>query len=81
MKVQLLKTRLVLIVAVSSVALGLVAYAATTAIVAVGTIPHSDVLNGPATVTFLEPLALRRAKWARGIIIPGRFSPLSHVAR
>ena len=52
MKVQLLKTRLVLIVAVSSVALGLVAYAATTVIVAVGTIPHSDVLNGPATVTF-----------------------------
>jgi quercetin dioxygenase-like cupin family protein len=52
MKVQLVKNKLLLIVGVSSVALGLVAYAATTVIVAVGTIPHSDLLNGPATVTF-----------------------------
>jgi quercetin dioxygenase-like cupin family protein len=69
MKVQLLKTRLVLIVAVSSVALGLVAYAATTVIVAVGTIPHSDVLNGPATVTF------RTISFAPGEVGPWHYHP------
>ena len=34
------------------VRVSLIAYAATTVVVAVGTIPHSELLNGPATVTF-----------------------------
>jgi quercetin dioxygenase-like cupin family protein len=51
MKTNSLKNKLALVVALSLVALGIIVYAATTVIVAVGTIPHSELLNGPATVT------------------------------
>ena len=52
MKTNPMKNKLALLVALAFVALGITAYAATTVIVAVGTNPHSDLLGGPATVTF-----------------------------
>jgi quercetin dioxygenase-like cupin family protein len=52
MKTHPTRRKMALSVALSLVALGLIGYAATTEIVAVGTIPHSDFLGGPATVTF-----------------------------
>jgi quercetin dioxygenase-like cupin family protein len=52
MKANPLKSKPALLAAIGLVALGMLAYAATTVIVAVGVIPHSEFLNGPATVTF-----------------------------
>ena len=52
MKTNPFRTKLALLVAISLVALGIVAYAATVVIVAVGNTPHSELLGGPATVTF-----------------------------
>lgn len=52
MKTQLLKSKLTLATGVVGLALcGVIAYAATTVIIAVGTIPQSELFNGPATVT------------------------------
>jgi quercetin dioxygenase-like cupin family protein len=52
MKTNHLKNKPVLVVGLSIVILfGAVAYAATTVILAVGTIPHSEFFDGPATVT------------------------------
>ena len=52
MSMNPLRNRLALVVSLSVVFLfGGVAYAATTVILAVGTIPHSEFFNGPATVT------------------------------
>jgi quercetin dioxygenase-like cupin family protein len=52
MRINRLTIRLVLVVCLSLVVLfAAVAYAATTNILAVGTIPHSDLFDGPATVT------------------------------
>jgi quercetin dioxygenase-like cupin family protein len=52
MSMNPLRNRLALVVSLSVVTLfGAVAYAATTVILAVGTIPHSEFFNGPATVT------------------------------
>lgn len=52
MKIKLLKSKLTLATGVAGLALGgVIAYAATTVIIAVGTIPHSELSNGPATVT------------------------------
>ena len=59
MKTKLLRNKLALVVGLSVVVLfGVIAYAATSVILAVGTIPHSELLDGPATVT------------ARQLIIP-----------
>ena len=52
MKTNPFRTKLALLVAISLIALGIVAYAATVVIVAVGNTPHSELLGGPATVTF-----------------------------
>ena len=53
MKTKLPRRRLALIVGLSIVGLlGVIAYAATPTILSVGTTPHNDVLDGPATVTF-----------------------------
>ena len=52
MKTNHLRTKLVLIVGLSIIVLsGVIVYAATTVILAVGTIPQSEFVNGPATVT------------------------------
>jgi quercetin dioxygenase-like cupin family protein len=52
MKTNFLRNRLALAAGLSVVILfGAVAYAAVTVILAVGTIPHSDLFDGPATVT------------------------------
>ena len=52
MKTNLLRNRLALATGISVVIIfGAVAYAAVTVILAVGTIPHSDLFDGPATVT------------------------------
>ena len=52
MKTNPLKNKLALLVGLSIVALfGIIAYAATVNVVAVGTIPHSELLDAPATVT------------------------------
>ena len=59
MKTKLLRNKLALVVGLSVVVLfGVIAYAATSVILAVGTIPHSELIDGPATVT------------ARQLIIP-----------
>jgi quercetin dioxygenase-like cupin family protein len=53
MKTRLLKNKPTLAAVLAGLALcGVIAYAATTVITAVGTIAHSEFLNGPATVTF-----------------------------
>ena len=52
MKMNHLRNKLTLVVGLSIVLLfGVIAYAATTVILAVGTIPHSELFDGPATVT------------------------------
>ena len=53
MKMNLRRNKLAVATGLGAVVLvSLIAYAATTVVVAVGTIPHSELLNGPATVTF-----------------------------
>ena len=49
---NLVKNKLSVVVALGVVALGALAYAATVVIVTVGTVPNSEVLGGPGTVTF-----------------------------
>lgn len=52
MKTKLLKSKLTLATALTGLALGgVIAYAATTVIIAVGTISQSGLFSGPATVT------------------------------
>jgi quercetin dioxygenase-like cupin family protein len=52
MKTYLLRNKRTLLAILSIVAvLGAIAYAATSVIIAVGTIPHSELFDGPATVT------------------------------
>lgn len=52
MRTDLLRSRLALAVGLLVIALcGTAAYAATTAILAVGTNPHSEIVDGPAEVT------------------------------
>lgn len=52
MRINPIKKKFALVVGLSVVTLfGAVAYAATTVILGVGTIPHSEIIDGPATVT------------------------------
>ena len=51
MKVRKTSTSLVIAIGVGIVLLGVTVYSATTNILAVGTIPDSQLFNGPATVT------------------------------
>lgn len=51
MKIKTMSRRLVLAISLGAVLFGVIAYAATTVILAVGTIPHSELFDGPATVT------------------------------
>ena len=51
MKVKTLSKRLVVAISLGAVLLGVTAYAAVTFVLAVGTIPHSELFDGPATVT------------------------------
>lgn len=52
MKTNHLRNKLALVVGLSIIILsGVIVYAATTVILAVGTIPQSEFVNGPATVT------------------------------
>ena len=51
MKVKTLSKRLVIAIILGAALLGVTAYAAVTMILAVGTIPHSELFDGPATVT------------------------------
>ena len=69
MKTNPLKNKTALFIALGLVALGMLAYAATTVIVAVGTIPHSDLFDGPATVT------LRTISFAPGEVGAWHYHP------
>jgi quercetin dioxygenase-like cupin family protein len=52
MKTKHLRKRLALVIGIGFIILcGVIAYAATTVILAVGTIPQSELFDGPATVT------------------------------
>jgi hypothetical protein len=51
MKIKTLKKQLVIAISLGAVLLGVTAYAASTLILAVGTIQHSELFDGPATVT------------------------------
>jgi quercetin dioxygenase-like cupin family protein len=51
MKVKRLKIALVIAIGLGVVVLGAVVYAQSTNILAIGTIPHSELFDGPATVT------------------------------
>lgn len=51
MKVRKLKIAVVIAISLGVVLLGAIGYAATTSILAVGTIPESKLFDGPATVT------------------------------
>ncbi len=51
MKVKTLSKGLVIAISLSALLLGVTAYAAATFVLAVGTIPHSELFDGPATVT------------------------------
>jgi len=51
MKVKTLSRTLVIAISLGAVLLAATAYAAVTNILAVGTIPHSQLFDGPATVT------------------------------
>ncbi len=71
MKTNPLRNKLALVVGLSVVVLiGAIAYAATSTILAVGTIAHSELFDGPATVTarhFITP----PGRWVTGTIILG----------
>lgn len=69
MKANPLKSKPALLAAIGLVALGMFAYAATTVIVAVGTIPYSDLFDGPATVT------LRTISFAPGEVGAWHYHP------
>jgi quercetin dioxygenase-like cupin family protein len=51
MKVKTLSKGLMIAISLGAVLLGVTAYAAVTFVLAVGTIPHSALFDGPATVT------------------------------
>jgi quercetin dioxygenase-like cupin family protein len=51
MKVKILSRGHVIAISLGVVLVGVTAYAASTMILAVGTIPHSELFDGPATVT------------------------------
>ncbi len=51
MKVKTRSRGFVLAISLSAVLLGVTVYAAVTMVLAVGTIPHSELFDGPATVT------------------------------
>ncbi len=51
MKTNSLWKRLVIVIAVGIAITGIPAYSSTSEIIAVGTIPHSELFDGPATVT------------------------------
>ena len=70
MKSNPLRNKLAVVVGLSIVALfGIIAYAATVNVVAVGTIPHSELLDGPATVT------LRTISFAPGEVAAWHYHP------
>lgn len=50
MKIKTMSRRLVIAISLGAVLFGVIAYAATTVILAVGTIPHSELFDGPATM-------------------------------
>jgi quercetin dioxygenase-like cupin family protein len=51
MKIKTMRRRFVIAISLGMILFGVIAYAATTVILAVGTIPHSEIFDGPATVT------------------------------
>jgi quercetin dioxygenase-like cupin family protein len=51
MKIKTMSRGLVIAIGFGVIFSGVIAYAATTVILAVGTIPHSELFDGPATVT------------------------------
>jgi quercetin dioxygenase-like cupin family protein len=51
MKIRTMSRRFVIALSLGAVLFGVIAYAASTVILAVGTIPHSELFDGPATVT------------------------------
>jgi quercetin dioxygenase-like cupin family protein len=51
MKIKTMSRGVVIAISLGAMFFGVIAYAATTVILAVGTIPHSELFDGPATVT------------------------------
>ncbi len=51
MKIKTMSRGVVIAISLGAILFGVIAYAATTVILAVGTIPHSELFDGPATVT------------------------------
>jgi quercetin dioxygenase-like cupin family protein len=51
MKIKTMSRGVVIAIGLGAVLFGVIAYASTTVILAVGTIPHSELFDGPATVT------------------------------
>ncbi len=70
MKMNFLKNRLALVVGLSVAALfGVTAYAAVSEVIAVGTMAHSELLGGPASVT------MRRLTIAPGEVLGWHYHP------
>ena len=70
MKTNPSRSKLALVVGLSVICLfGMIAYAAIINVVAVGTIPHSELFNGPATVT------VRQLLIAPGEVLAWHFHP------
>ncbi len=69
MKVKKPSRGLVIAISLGVVLLGATAYAAVTQILAVGTIPHSDLFDGPATVT------VRTLTIKPGEVLPWHYHP------
>jgi hypothetical protein len=64
-----LRKMIVLVAALGAIILGITAYAAVSNILAVGTIPHSELFDGPATVT------VRQFLIAAGETLPWHYHP------
>jgi len=64
-----LRRMIVLVAALGAILLGITAYSAVSNILAVGTIPHSELFDGPATVT------VRQFLIAAGETLPWHYHP------
>ncbi|SRR5258705_12158893 len=51
MKIKTMSRGLVIAISLGAILFSIIGYAASTVILAVGTIPHSEIFDGPATVT------------------------------
>ena len=71
MKIRHSRTSIVALVAVGALVLGVAAYSATSQVIGVGTMEHSELIGGPATLT-MRLLTIESSEVLGGIIIPAR---------